>query len=115
MIFPKVTQNQHDVSNHYDNLDPFYREFWGEHLHHGLWISGKESSDQAVVQLLEHLVEKLNLKKGNQICDVGCGYGATSRMLVERWGAIVTGMTISKEQFLYANGLQRDFDNPEFI
>ncbi len=33
-----------DVARHYDELDEFYRELWGTHVHHGLWA---EPADEA--------------------------------------------------------------------
>jgi len=115
MIFPLIQQNQDDISKHYDSLDTIYREIWGEHLHHGLWLTGNESVNNAVIQLIEYLVEKTNVKLGNRVLDVGCGYGATSRLLAERWGANVTGLTISEDQFLYASRLQKDSSGPEYL
>ena len=44
-----------DVAGHYDELDPFYRRLWGEHIHHGLWVHGRETAEQAVVQLIVHV------------------------------------------------------------
>ena len=31
------------VASHYDELDRFYRDIWGEHVHHGLWLRGEET------------------------------------------------------------------------
>jgi hypothetical protein len=33
------------VAAHYDDLDSFYRGVWGNHVHHGYWISGEEGAD----------------------------------------------------------------------
>ena len=27
-----------DIASHYDELDRFYRDIWGEHVHHGLAV-----------------------------------------------------------------------------
>ena len=32
-----------EVADHYDELDHYYREIWGEHVHHGLWERGDET------------------------------------------------------------------------
>ena len=55
MIVPRETQTSAAVAEHYDELDPFYREIWGEHVHHGLWTTGRETPDQAVEALIAHL------------------------------------------------------------
>lgn len=34
------------VAGHYDALDVFYRDLWGERLHHGLWLTGRETPAQ---------------------------------------------------------------------
>ena len=42
MIVPRRAMATSDVADHYDELDVFYREVWGEHVHHGLWRTGRE-------------------------------------------------------------------------
>ena len=101
MIIPKTTQNAESVAKHYDNLDRFYREIWGEHVHHGLWRTGRETPLQACEALSAAVADRLALKPGNTVCDVGCGYGGTSRILADM-GAEVTGLTLSEAQIAYA-------------
>jgi len=87
-----------DVASHYDELDRFYREIWGEHVHHGLWIRGDESRALAVRQLVELVAQEAGATQGLRVMDIGCGYGATARFLSEEFGAEVMGMTISEAQ-----------------
>lgn len=102
MIFPDIKQEREYISKHYDELDTLYRQLWGEHLHHGLWKSGKESKEDAVLALIELAAEKAQIKSGSKVCDIGCGYGATARFLAQKWQASLTGFTISEKQYLYA-------------
>ena len=41
------------------------------------------------------------LKKGITLLDIGCGWGDLALFAAEKYGAIVTGVTISKEQYEY--------------
>ena len=91
------------VASHYDDLDSFYREIWGEHVHHGVWHTGRETDTEAAENLIKLVVEGGRIGAGTRVCDVGCGYGATARILAERHGADVTGMTISEVQLRYAS------------
>lgn len=99
MIFPKESQGVTEVSHHYNELDTIYREIWGEHVHHGFWKSGSESRAQAAEALVDVLADRLAIKSGENLCDVGCGYGATARSLNTKRGAEITGLTLSQEQF----------------
>jgi tocopherol O-methyltransferase len=90
------------VADHYDELDEFYRDVWGDHVHHGLWLTGKETHQQATLQLVHRVVERAHIARGARVCDIGCGYGATARMLAADYGAEVTGVTVSPAQFHYA-------------
>lgn len=90
------------VAHHYDELDPFYRNLWGEHLHHGLWRSGSGTPAVAVLQLLELVADRAQLEPGARVCDVGAGYGASARWLAARYGAQVTALTLSPAQYAYA-------------
>jgi len=86
------------VAAHYDDLDDLYRAIWGSHLHHGYWITGKESADDAVLNLI-HLIARLALiRTGDRVCDIGCGYGATALTLNHVYGARVIGLTVSPKQ-----------------
>jgi tocopherol O-methyltransferase len=91
------------VASHYDDLDKFYREIWGEHVHHGVWHTGKESDTEAAENLVTMVADAGRIGKGTRVCDIGCGYGATARILAERRGAEVTGLTVSEVQLGYAN------------
>ena len=97
MIVARVPQPSSAVADHYDELDPIYRELWGEHLHHGFWRSGSERPDQAVEALSDLVSERLGLKAGTRLVDIGCGYGATARRFAGQ-GAQVVGFTLSIEQ-----------------
>lgn len=98
MIFPKQSQSTAAVAAHYDELDGFYREIWGEHVHHGYWPTGREDAAQAALSLVELLVERLQLVPGQSACDIGCGYGAAAQHLADRYGMHVIGMTVSAAQ-----------------
>ena len=93
------------VADHYEQLDPFYRSVWGEHVHHGLWQTGKEDKSDAVVALCRLVLARAEFKAGERVCDVGCGYGALARMIVNEFGGEVTGFTVSAAQWKYARAL----------
>lgn len=90
------------VAEHYDELDPLYRRVWGDHVHHGLWLTGRETPDEAVEALVDAVGDRLGLEPGQACVDIGCGYGATARRLSARRGISVTGFTLSAEQSRYA-------------
>lgn len=91
------------IIEHYDLVSPYYYSLWGEHLHHGYWIRGDESKEQAQVQLIEHLASLADIKPGTRMLDIGCGFGASSLFLTSRYGVRATGITISSVQVKMAN------------
>ena len=104
MIYPKTVLPPDAIARHYDECDPFYREIWGEHLHHGFWDSLTTTPSEAVQKLVERIAEEMEISPGERVCDIGCGYGATARMLAEQWKAEVTGVTLSQTQYEWAKG-----------
>lgn len=109
MIDATERQGEEAIAAHYDQLDPFYRSLWGEHVHHGLWNSSWESAENAQVNLIDLVAEHLGLSAPEMtVCDVGCGYGGTTRHLTRRWGAQTTGLTISRAQYEYACACPED-------
>jgi tocopherol O-methyltransferase len=92
------SNDKQKIIEHYDALSPLYRSLWGEHLHHGYWIHGDESKEQAQLQLVAHLAKLADIQPNSQILDIGCGFGASSLYLAEKFAASVTGITISPVQ-----------------
>lgn len=91
------------VAGHYDRLDQFYRQIWGEHVHHGLWTDPTFSSGEAVRHLVHRVARDACITEGAQVCDVGCGYGAPARLWARDYGAEVTGFTVSEAQKRFAD------------
>ncbi len=102
VIFPRQPQSTKAVAAHYDELDSFYREIWGEHVHHGYWATGQETPAEAALSLIELLANRLRLSPGLRVCDIGCGYGATVQYLAERHGVNMIGVTVSAVQARHA-------------
>lgn len=98
MIVPAAPQSAPDVADHYDELDPVYRRLWGEHVHHGYWVSGRETPRRAVEALSDLVAERLAPGARAALVDIGCGYGATARRFAALKGAEVTGLTLSAAQ-----------------
>jgi len=108
MIAPRQSISSEDVARHYDELDAFYRELWGEHVHHGLWLTGMETPEQAAQQLVERVAQAAAIRTRSTVCDIGCGYGATARWLATEHQAQVTGITVSPHQHRYAQAQSVD-------
>lgn len=102
MIIPQGCVDVAAVAAHYDDLDDLYRGLWGTNLHHGYWITGEESPDEAVTNLTRLVAQEAGMKPGDRVFDLGCGYGAAAFMWQRDFGAQVTGITISEKQFRYA-------------
>jgi tocopherol O-methyltransferase len=88
-----------DIGDYYDTFDQHYRLVWGDHLHHGYWDKHTHSTDQAITNLLDLAAAWLKISQGENIADVGCGYGAGGLYLNRLHQCHVTGYTVSKKQF----------------
>jgi tocopherol O-methyltransferase len=110
------TNDKHRIIEHYDLLSPYYRSLWGEHLHHGYWIRGDESKEQAQIQLIEHLAQLAGVKPGSDVLDIGCGMGASSLFLARNYNAAVTGINTSSVQVQMAiQAAAREQLNAQFL
>ncbi len=72
--------------------------------------SPDEDLDVAQKRRLDYLCSALRLRPGQQVLDVGCGWGGLVMHAAERFGADATGITLSQSQADLAN--QRSAANP---
>lgn len=115
MIRPDRVVGRDDVARHYDELDRFYREIWGEDLHHGLWYRGDEGVAEATRNLTRLVGERAEISAGQAVCDVGCGYGGAARHIAEQYDAEVVGITVSALQHRHAESLTTGDSRVRFI
>ncbi|MGB6669988.1 MAG: class I SAM-dependent methyltransferase, partial [Candidatus Acidiferrum sp.] len=94
---PRYNQKE-KIRAHYDFVSPFYISLWGEHLHHGYWIHGDESKEEAQLQLVDHLAQAARFPRDCTVLDIGCGFGGSSIHLAKKYNAQATGITISPVQ-----------------
>ncbi len=104
------------IIDHYDVASPYYQKLWGQHIHHGYYVTGKESKEEAAENLIEQLIQKSGLHRGSKVLDVGCGIGGTAIYLAEHLDCDVTGITISPVQVDMARKAVEGLTNkPSFL
>lgn len=112
MIVVPENINVGDIARHYDTFDPLYRMLWGRSLHHDYRDARFPSADETSSNLIRATAPLLEPKTGDQILDVGCGYGITTKYLAQRYDCQVTGVTVSTRQHEIAC---RDYRSPRII
>lgn len=86
------------VGESYDRLDEIYRHRSVPHVHHGLWLRGDETREQAKESLAMWTADRLALRSGDRCIDIGSGYGEMARQLSKAKNIRVTAITNSAAQ-----------------
>jgi cyclopropane-fatty-acyl-phospholipid synthase len=105
---------------HYELPTLFYQKCLGARLKYSsaLFRSGGESLDAAELQMLELYVERARLADGQDILDLGCGWGSLSLFLAERFPrSRITGVSNSRTQreFIHRQAWQRGLTNVRIL
>lgn len=84
---------------HYDLGNQLYQSMLDERMVYtcGYWAKAK-TLEQAQTDKLELVCQKLNLKAGMRVLDIGCGWGSFMKYASENYGVSCVGVTISKAQ-----------------
>lgn len=88
------------IAHHYDLSNEFYELILDEHRAYSCayYTSPDASLFDAQRAKLDLVCRKLGVQPGMRMLDVGCGWGALALHAAERFGAHVTGITLSREQ-----------------
>ncbi len=95
--------SRRNVRAHYDIGNEFYREWLDSGMTYSsaLYTRNDESLEDAQVAKLDAMIAALSLAGGEQVLEIGCGWGSLAERLAAR-GASVTGLTLSPAQRAYA-------------
>jgi len=65
------------------------------------WKEDTKTLEDAQQNKIDHIVKKLDIKKGQKILEVGCGWGGMAFEIAKQKGCEVTGISLSKNQINY--------------
>jgi cyclopropane-fatty-acyl-phospholipid synthase len=92
------------AEEHYDIDHRMYALFLGPwNQYTCCFFDGTNDLERAEVIKLEMLCDKLELKPGMRLLDIGCGWGGFAKYAASTRGCEVTGISLSDEQIRYAN------------
>ena len=89
-----------EVCSHYNIGNEFYRLWLDETLSYSCGYFQTETNTlyEAQCQKADRILEKLYLKKGMTLCDIGCGWGYLLLRAAKRYQVQGVGITLSEEQ-----------------
>ena len=93
-------EKAHEVAKcHYDLGNDLYRAMLDKRLNYtcAYWKDA-QNLDEAQEAKLELVCQKIGVKHGMKILELGCGWGSFAKYAAEKHGASVVGINISKEQ-----------------
>jgi cyclopropane-fatty-acyl-phospholipid synthase len=98
---PRARRN---VAHHYDLDGQLYSLFLDADRQYSCayFEAPNQSLDDAQLAKKRHLAAKLFLSHGQNVLDIGCGWGGLGAYLADTTGAQVTGITLSQEQHALA-------------
>lgn len=103
------TQARKNIAEHYDLGNSFYRLWLDETMTYSSALFARDGASQ-VQQDLAHgqhakyrrVIDELQLSPGQQVLEIGCGWGGFAEAAVRRADVHVTGLTLSTEQLTFA-------------
>jgi cyclopropane-fatty-acyl-phospholipid synthase len=114
LLFGQVHTNKQAIASHYDIDSEFFLSFLDPVTPcytQGVYESADEGLDVATLRKFDYCFEKLKLKPGDHILEIGPGWGAWFEYAAKR-GVKCTGISISKEsiRFLTEKGKKLGHD-----
>lgn len=97
-------QARRNISYHYDLGNDFYRLWLDDTMTYSsaIFETGQESLEAAQTAKYASMIDQMGAKPGDHVLEIGCGWGGFAEYAAGQRGLRVTCLTISEEQFKYA-------------
>ena len=98
------------ISKHYDLGNSFFSKWLDKTLTYSSAVYEKtnDSLEQAQKNKYQKLIDLLNVKDGNKVLEIGCGWGGFSEYLAKNYNVTIDCITISKKQFEFTKNRIND-------
>ena len=98
-----IKGSKKNIHAHYDLGNAFYKLWLDDTMTYSSALFDRPGIELVSAQerKYQNILDQLNLKEGDHILEVGCGWGGFMEYAAQR-GVRVTGITISQEQFEFA-------------
>jgi cyclopropane-fatty-acyl-phospholipid synthase len=105
-----VSKSRKNVAHHYDIGNELYALFLDDDLQYSCayFTDPRNSLEQAQSDKKAHIAAKLDLKPGQRVLDIGCGWGGMALYLNRVADVDVLGITLSQEQLKVARRRAKD-------
>lgn len=107
-------------AQHYELPTEFFQIVLGRHLKYssGLWSPGVDSLDEAEAAMLALTCERAELRDGQRILELGCGWGSLSLWMAERYprsSILALSNSRSQREFIEGQARARGLGNLEIV
>ncbi|MFO6420358.1 class I SAM-dependent methyltransferase [Hylemonella sp. W303a] len=89
------------IQYHYDVSNAFYQTWLDPRMVYSCayFENGDETLEEAQLKKIDHILNKVQVRPGHRLLDIGCGWGALVIRAAQKYGARCVGVTLSKNQF----------------
>lgn len=102
--------SRRNIAAHYDLGNAFYGHWLDETMSYSsaLFDTADEPMADGQRRKYERLALALNLRPGDHVLEIGCGWGGFAEIAARDFGCRVTGLTLSREQAVFARTRMAD-------
>lgn len=117
VLFHTRAQDEEQIRPTYDHGNDHYSFFLGPRMIYTSGIISDPTREESLEEMQDNkmaiVCEKIGLKDGETMLDIGCGWGTLAKFASVNYGAKVTGCTIALNQTAWGNDALRNAGIPE--
>jgi cyclopropane fatty-acyl-phospholipid synthase-like methyltransferase len=109
-LFHFDSHNEENIDEGYNKGNEWFASMLGETMTYtsGIYKTEDETLEQAQINKIDYVADAIQLQQGDDVLDIGCGWTYMTKRFTEVYGANVTAVTLSKEQWNWGKKLNAD-------